>query len=96
MTHFRVDPTALDSAATHIGATIDRITADVASMNGHLRSLDGAWAGPAALAFADLMTEWEVASGRLTESLATIASALRAVQAHYIETEASNVRLFGR
>lgn len=96
MTHFRVDASALDAAATHLGATIDRITSDVATMNGQLRSLDGVWAGPAALAFTDLMAEWEVASIRVTESLAAIATALRTVQAHYIDTEASNVRLFGR
>ena len=95
MTHFHVDSVALDSATVHIGSTIDRITADIATMNGQLRSLDGSWTGPAALAFGELMTEWTVASNRLTESLNAIGTALRQIHTHYLETEATNVRLLG-
>lgn len=95
MTHFHVDASALDAASTHIGSTIDRITADVATMNGQLRALDSAWSGPAAMAFAELIGEWAVSSTRLTESLNSIAAALRHIQAHYIETEATNVRILG-
>lgn len=95
MTHFHVDSVALDSATVHIGSTIDRITSDIATMNGQLRSLDGSWTGPAAVAFAELMTEWTVASNRLTESLTAIGTALRHIHTHYLETEATNVRLLG-
>ena len=95
MTHFHVDSIALDSATVQIGATIDRITSDVATMSGQLRSLDGSWTGPAALAFAELMNEWTVASSRLTESLTGIGDALRQIHTHYLETEATNVRLLG-
>jgi early secretory antigenic target protein ESAT-6 len=95
MTQFHVDSVALDSATVHIGATIDRITSDIATMSGQLRSLDGSWTGPAALAFSELMNEWTVASSRLTESLAGIGAALRHIHTHYLETEAMNVRLLG-
>ncbi len=95
MTNFHVDAAALDSATVHINSTIDRITSDVSTMSGQLRSLDGSWTGPAALAFADLMSEWTVSSNRLTESLTVIGTALRQIQTHYVETEATNVRLLG-
>lgn len=95
MTHFHVDSVALDGATVQIGSTIDRITSDIATMNGQLRALDGSWTGPAALAFADLMNEWTVASVRLTESLTAIGTALRQIHSHYLETEATNVRLLG-
>lgn len=95
MTHFHVDPAALDSASIHISSTIDRLTSDIATMGGQLRELDGSWSGPAAVAFADLLAEWTVASARVTESLNSIGTALRQIHAHYLETEAANVRLLG-
>ncbi|MEY4397183.1 MAG: hypothetical protein RLZZ40_939 [Actinomycetota bacterium] len=95
MTNFHVDAVALDGATNQISATIDRITSDVATMSAQLRSLDGSWSGPAAVAFANLMTEWTVASGRVTDSLAAIGTALRQIHSHYLETEAANVRILG-
>ena len=95
MTHFHVDASALDGASVQIGATIDRLTSDISTLSGQLRTLDGSWSGPAALAFAELMNEWTVASSRLTESLTGIGTALRQIHAHYLETEATNVRLLG-
>ena len=95
MTNFHVDSVALDGATTHITATIDRITNDVSTMSGQLRALDGTWSGPAAVAFASLMNEWSLASGRVTESLTAIGTALRQIHTHYIETEAANVRILG-
>lgn len=95
MTNFHVDSVALDSATTNITSTIDRITADVASMTGQLRSLDGTWSGPAAVAFGSLMTEWTTASVRVTDSLGAIGTALRQIHTHYLETEAANVRILG-
>lgn len=93
MTHFHVDAAALDSATIHINSTIDRLTSDIATLGGQLRSLDGSWSGPAALAFSELIAEWTTASGRVTESLNSIGVALRQIQTHYLETEATNVRL---
>jgi WXG100 family type VII secretion target len=95
MTNFHVDSSALDSATVQIGSTIDRLTADVATMGAQLRALEGAWSGPAALAFTHLMNEWTTASLRLTESLSAIGTALRQIHTHYLDTEATNVRLLG-
>ena len=96
MTSFHVDSAALDSASTAIGSTIDRLTSDVATLSSQLRTLDGSWSGPAALAFVDLMSEWTTASGRVTDSLTSIGAALRQIHAHYVDTEAANVRMLGR
>ena len=93
MTNFHVDSSALDSATVQIGSTIDRLTADIATMGAQLRALEGSWSGPAALAFAQLMNDWTGASLRLTESLGAIGTALRQIHTHYLETEATNVRL---
>lgn len=95
MTNFHVDSIALDGATVHITATIDRITSDVSTMTSHLRGLEGSWTGPAALAFGNLLAEWSVASGRVTESLTAIGTALRQIHSHYVETEAANVRILG-
>jgi WXG100 family type VII secretion target len=95
MTNFHVDSVALDGATVQIGTTIDRISSDISTMNGQLRALDGSWTGPAAIAFGELMTDWTVASVRLTESLTAIGTALRQIHSHYLETEATNVRLLG-
>lgn len=93
MTNFHVDSSALDSATVQISSTIDRLTADIATMGAQLRALEGSWSGPAALAFAQLMNDWTGASLRLTESLDAIGTALRQIHTHYLETEATNVRL---
>lgn len=95
MTNFHVDASALDTATAQISATIDRITGDVATMTGQLRTLDGSWSGPAAAAFHTLMSDWTTSSTRLTESLTTITVALRQIHSHYLDTEAANVRILG-
>ncbi|MBJ7433696.1 MAG: WXG100 family type VII secretion target [Microbacteriaceae bacterium] len=96
MTSFHVDAHALDGAASHITRTIESIHTDIASLTGQLRGLDGSWSGPAALAFAGVVDEWMAASTRVTESLSDIGTALRQIQAHYLETEQANVRILGR
>ena len=96
MTSFHVDAHELDSAAQHIARTMDAIHADITSLTNQLRSLDGSWGGPAAVAFAGVIDEWGTASTRVTESLADIGTALRAIVTHYLDTEETNVRLLGR
>jgi hypothetical protein len=96
MTSFQVDPRALDDAATHISRTMDSLQSDIASLTSQLRALDGSWSGPAAIAFAGLVDEWTTTSTRVADSLGAIGAALRTIQAHYLDTEESNVRLLGR
>jgi WXG100 family type VII secretion target len=96
MTSFHVDALALDGAASHIARTIESIHTDITSLTSQLRGLDGSWSGPAALAFAGVIDEWMTSSARLTESLSDIGTSLRQIQAHYLETEQSNVRILGR
>ncbi len=96
MTSFHVDASALDGAAAHIARTIDSLHTDIASLTAQLRGLDGSWSGPAALAFAGVVTEWTTASDRVTESLSAIGTALRNIHALYVEAEETNVRLLGR
>lgn len=96
MTNFHVDATALDDAVTHITRTIDALQSDISSLSAQLRTLDGSWSGPAAMAFAGVVDEWTVSSGRTTDALGTIGAALRQIHASYLDTEESNVRLLGR
>lgn len=96
MTSFQVDPHALDDAAAHISRTMDSVQSDITSLTSQLRALDGSWTGPAAVAFAGLVDEWTTASNRVADSLGAIGTALRTIQAHYLDTEESNVRLLGR
>lgn len=96
MTSFHVDTTALENASSHIGATIDRLHGEVTTLSAQLRALDGSWSGPAAIAFADVVGEWTLASTRLTEALDGIGSALRQIHSHYVDTEMANLAMFGR
>ena len=96
MTSFHVDPNALDAAATHITRTIESLHSDIASLTTQLRGLDGTWSGPAAVAFAGVVDEWTNNSTRVAETLGDIGIALRTIQAHYLETEQSNLRILGR
>lgn len=95
MTSFYVDAHALDSAAGHISRTMDSIHSDIANLTSQLRGLDGSWSGPAALAFAEVVNEWHVASTRVTESLDSIGASLRAIVTHYLNAEDANRRILG-
>lgn len=96
MTSFHVDPAALESAAGSIATSIDSLHTDVARLSAQLRGLDGAWSGPAARAFATVVDDWTAASARVAESLGDIGTALTAIHAHYLDTEATNLRLLGQ
>jgi WXG100 family type VII secretion target len=96
MTSFHVDTDALEQASIHIGATIDRLHTEVSTLASQLRGLDGSWSGPAAIAFADVVSEWTVTSVRLTEALNGIGAALRQIRTHYADTEITNAAMFGR
>lgn len=96
MTSFHVDAEALENASAHITRTIDAIQTDVTSLTAQLRGLDGSWSGPAALAFAGVVDEWTATSARVSESLSDIGVALRSIHAHYLDTEATNLRILSR
>jgi WXG100 family type VII secretion target len=96
LTSFHVDTTALDNASIHIGATIDRLHGEVTTLSAQLRVLDGSWSGPAAIAFAEVISEWTLASARLTDALDGIGSSLRQIHSHYVDTEMANLAMFGR
>lgn len=96
MTTFHVDANELEIASGHITRTIESLHSDIATLTTQLRGLDGSWSGPAALAFSTIVDEWTHSSVRMTETLDAMGTALRQVHAHYLETEAANVRLLGR
>lgn len=96
MTSFHVDVPALDAASNAIATTIDSLHSEMARLSAQLRTLDGAWSGPAATAFSAVVDEWSRASVRVTEALGSIGNALTAIHAHYLDTETANVRLLGK
>ena len=96
MTSFHVDVPALEGAASAISTTIDSLHGDIIRLTAQLRGLDATWTGPAATAFSTVVDEWSLASGHVTESLGNIGRALTAIHAHYLDTEAANVRLLGQ
>ncbi len=96
MASFHVDSDALSTASQHIHGTIDRMSGDVHALTAQLTALDASWSGPAATAFRTLIDEWNTSHLRMDDSLRAIGDALARIQAHYLETETTNLRLLGQ
>lgn len=96
MTQFHVDSDALLGTTSTLRGTVDQMQSLMATLQGQLQHLSQAWTGGAALAFNDLVSEWQ-ATQRLVEShLEEITVALASAHDHYSDVEASNLALFNR
>ncbi|MFM1953137.1 MAG: hypothetical protein RL187_346 [Actinomycetota bacterium] len=72
MTRYSVDSDEVLTAATHARATIQRINADVATLNSQLLALGGSWSGPAATAFHSVHQSWRNTQVAVEESLGAL------------------------
>lgn len=94
MTHYVVDSEAVLTGATAVRSTADRVTSEIAALDGHLADLQGRWTGSASVAFAGVIEQWRTAQRQLTESLASIDRALITAGQHYADVERANAALF--
>jgi len=93
---FVVDSEILAAKSTEVRATIDRLQADINSMQAGLLSLGESWQGQASANFQLLITDWRTTQARVEESLASINQALAYASVQYADTEAANTALFRR
>ena len=96
MTRYSVDSDEVLTAAAHARATIQRINADVATLNSQLLALGGSWSGPAAAAFQSVHQSWRNTQVAVEESLSALTHSLASAGAHYRDMELANQRLFSR
>jgi WXG100 family type VII secretion target len=94
MTSYRVDSEAVLGAHSAIQNTISRIESEAASLKSQLVNLQGAWTGPAAMAFQSIVGDWTATQQRVEQSLAGIAHALGQAGRQYADVELANARMF--
>ncbi|MBX3092229.1 MAG: WXG100 family type VII secretion target [Cryobacterium sp.] len=94
MTSYRVDSEAVLGAHSAIQNTISRIESEAASLKSQLVNLQGAWTGPAAMAFQSIVGDWTTTQQRVEQSLARIAHALGQAGRQYADVELANARMF--
>ena len=96
MAGFFVDSDILAAKSAEVRGTIDRLQAEVNTMQAGLVSLGESWHGQASANFQLLITDWRATQARVEESLASINQALAYASAQYADTEAANTALFMR
>lgn len=94
MARVSVDSEALAAKSAELRGTIDRLQAEINSMQSGLQSLSESWQGQASANFQSLVTQWRSTQARVEESLASINQALAYASTQYAETEAANTALF--
>jgi early secretory antigenic target protein ESAT-6 len=96
MSQFQVDSDALLGATSALTGTVSQMQSLMGSLNGQLHNLAQSWTGGAALAFHDLVTEWQATQRMVESNLDEISVALASAHDHYAEVEAANLALFNR
>ena len=94
MTRYQVDSEQVLLAASQARATIERLNAEVQSLNSHLHALSSSWSGPAASAFVAVHATWQTTQLRVEENLHSLSVSLSHAGRHYQDMEAANTRLF--
>lgn len=96
MTQFQVDSDALLGASASLRGTVSQMQSLMVTMNGQLQTLAQSWTGTAALAFHDLVSEWQATQRVVESNLDEISVALSTAHTHYTEVESANMSLFRR
>jgi WXG100 family type VII secretion target len=96
MTRYHVDSEQVLLASNKARATIERIHAEVQTLNSHLHSLSSSWSGPAASAFVAVLGTWQSTQMKVEENLHSLSESLSHAGRHYQDMEAANTRLFQR
>lgn len=96
MAQFHVDSEALSGTTTSLRTTVSQMQSLVQTLQSQLQTLAGSWTGSAALAFQDLVSEWQGTQRMVESNLDEISVALSTANDHYAEVEAANMSLFAR
>jgi WXG100 family type VII secretion target len=94
MTVIKIDSDAVSSAATAVTGNIARLQSEVATLHSQLTALQGSWAGPASLAFQNVVSQWHRTQQQVERDLTAITTALSAAARHYAEIETATLRMF--
>lgn len=94
MTRFQVDSDQVAAVSAQTRAMAGRVEADVAALLSSLLDLQGSWTGAASAAFQGCVTEWRALHQQVTQSLASLQTALDTSGRQYAEAEAQSLRMF--
>lgn len=96
MSQFHVDSDALLGTTSTLRGTVDQMQSLMGSLNAQLNTLAQSWTGSAAMAFHDLVAEWQATQRMVESNLDEISVALANAHDQYAEVEATNLALFSR
>lgn len=96
MSQFQVDSDALLGATSALSGTVGHMQSLMATLNGQLQNLAQSWTGSAAIAFHDVVNEWQATQRMVEMNLDEISVALSTARDHYAEVEATNLAIFTR
>ncbi|MET1034979.1 WXG100 family type VII secretion target [Arthrobacter halodurans] len=94
MSSFAANTAEMRNKAAAVQGTIERLRAEVNTMQAGLRELESSWHGAAALNFQGVVADWRATQLRVEESLAGINTALSRASQHYDDAEAANASMF--
>ncbi|WP_026820164.1 WXG100 family type VII secretion target [Arthrobacter castelli] len=94
MAQFNVDSEALQVKSAAVRGSVERIRAEVETMQRSLQELQGSWTGAASTTFQGLIVEWRGTQVKVESSLESINTALSAAATQYAQTEQANTRMF--
>lgn len=95
MAQFTVDSSEIALAANRTRTTASAIRAEVATMMGHLTSLQASWQGTASQTFDSCAAQWQTTQATVENSLDQISTALDNAARMYEETETAARSMFG-
>jgi WXG100 family type VII secretion target len=94
MSNFAANTTEMRNKAMAVQGTIERLRAEVNTMQGGLRELESTWQGAAAANFQGVVADWRATQLRVEESLTGINTALARASQQYDDAEAANASMF--
>lgn len=94
MTQFNVDSDMLMLKSAGVRGSVERIRAEVETMQRGLEDLQASWTGGAASSFQGLILQWRGTQVQVESSLESINTALSIAADQYAQTEQANTRLF--
>ncbi|MBG6085232.1 WXG100 family type VII secretion target [Zhihengliuella flava] len=94
MSSFAANTVEMRAKAQAVQGTIERLRAEVNTMQGSLQELEGTWHGAAAANFQAVISDWRATQLRVEESLTNINTALARASQQYDGAEAANASMF--
>lgn len=94
MAQFNVDSEVLQLKSAAVRGSVERIRAEVETMQRGLQDLQGSWTGAAATTFQGLIVDWRGTQMKVETSLESINTALSTAATQYAQAEQANTRMF--